>query len=161
MFPETILYLVEQTLERCRVSNLQLATAESCTGGMIASCLTTVSGSSDVFDRGFVTYTNKAKQEMLGVPAILLKTVGAVSEEVACAMAEGAIRHSDGDISISVTGVAGPNGGSNDKPVGLVHMAVGLKGHQTLHERHFFPGNRATVRMETVKYSLLFVNKVL
>jgi nicotinamide-nucleotide amidase len=161
MFPETILYLAEQVLDRCRVANLQLVTAESCTGGLIAGCLTAVSGSSDVFDRGFVTYTNKAKQKMLGVPAILLETVGAVSEDVACAMAEGAITHSDGDMSISVTGVAGPNGGSNDKPVGLVHMAVGLKGHQTLHERHVFPGDRTAVRMATVEYSLLFINKVL
>jgi nicotinamide-nucleotide amidase len=161
MFTETILHLAEQVLENCRASGLHLVTAESCTGGLIAGCLTSVAGSSDVVDRGFVTYTNEAKQQMLGVPAILFDTVGAVSEDVACAMAKGAIINSDSDISISVTGVAGPGGGSNDKPVGLVHMAVGLKSGQTSHERHVFQGNRTAVRMATVKHSLLLINKML
>ena len=161
MFTETILHLAEQVLENCRASGLHVVTAESCTGGLIAGCLTSVAGSSDVVDRGFVTYTNEAKQQMLGVPAILFDTVGAVSEDVACAMAKGAIAHSGGDISISVTGIAGPRGGSNDKPVGLIHMAVGQKGRQTLHECHVFAGDRSAVRMATVNQSLLFINKAL
>jgi nicotinamide-nucleotide amidase len=161
MFSESILCLAEKVLENCRATGFKLVTAESCTGGLIAGCLTGVAGSSDVIDRGFVTYTNKSKCQMLGVPAILIDSVGAVSEQVACAMAEGAIKHSDGDISISVTGIAGPGGGSNGKPVGLVHMAVGLKGHQTLHERHFFLGGRTTVRKATVENSLLFINNIL
>ena len=161
MFPETILYLAEQVLARCRAKGLHLVTAESCTGGLISSCLTAVSGSSDVLDRGFVTYTNIAKQEILGVPAILFDSVGAVSEEVACSMAEGAITHSNSDISISVTGIAGPGGGSKDKPIGLVHMAVGQIDFQPLHERHVFQGDRAAVRMATVENSLLFINRVL
>ena len=161
MFPETILYLANQVLDRCRLSGLHIVTAESCTGGLISGCLTAVAGSSDVFDRGFVTYTNAAKQQMLGVPAILFDTVGAVSKDVACAMAEGAIINSDSDISISVTGVAGPGGGSDEKPVGLVHMAVGLRGGQTLHERHVFQGNRTAVRISIVENVLLFINKVL
>jgi nicotinamide-nucleotide amidase len=161
MFPETVLYLAEQVLERCRASGLKIVTAESCTGGLIASCLTAIEGSSDVVDRGFVTYSNQAKNQMLGVPSILFDTVGAVSEEVACAMAVGAITHSEGDISISVTGIAGPSGGSNDKPVGLVHMAVGLKGRQPLNERHVFLGDRTAVRQATVEQSLLFINNIL
>lgn len=161
MFSKKILYLVEQILEKCRANGLRLATAESCTGGLIAGCLTAVAGSSDVVDRGFVTYTNESKQQMLGVPAVLFDTVGAVSKEVACAMAEGAIINSNSDISISVTGIAGPGGGSNGKPVGLVHIAVGLKGSKTLHERHIFLGNRDDVRIETVKNVLLFLNSVL
>lgn len=161
MFPESIMYLASQILTKCRTAGLHLVTAESCTGGLISGCLTAVAGSSDVVDRGFVTYTNKAKQQMLGVPVILFDTVGAVSEDVARAMAQGAITNSDSDISISVTGVAGPGGASSDKPVGLVHMAVGLKGGQILHECHLFSGSRNAVRMSTVEYSLLFINKSL
>lgn len=161
MFPDDVLHAAEQILERCRGAGLQVVTAESCTGGLIAGCLTAIAGSSDVVDRGFVTYTNQAKHQMLGVPNSLFDTVGAVSEDVARAMAEGAIRHSDGDVSLSVTGVAGPGGGSDDKPVGLVHMAVGRKNGATLHERHIFSGDRAAVRMATVKFGLSLINKSL
>ena len=145
MFPDEILQAAEQLLKRCQDAELQIVTAESCTGGLIAGCLTAIAGSSDVVDRGFITYTNQAKHQMLGVPNSHFDTVGAVSEDVARAMAEGAIIHSDGDVSLSVTGVAGPGGGSDEKPVGLVHMAVGRKNGATLHERHVFTGDRTAV----------------
>ena len=161
MFPDEILHAAEQLLKRCRDAELQIVTAESCTGGLIAGCLTAIAGSSDVVDRGFITYTNQAKHQMLGVPNSHFDTVGAVSEDVARAMAEGAIIHSDGDVSLSVTGVAGPGGGSDEKPVGLVHMAVGRKNGATLHERHVFAGDRTAVRMATIKFGLLFINKSL
>jgi nicotinamide-nucleotide amidase len=123
-----------------------IATAESCTGGLIAAALTSISGSSAFVDRGFVTYSNAAKTEMLGVPADLIVRVGAVSEEVARAMAEGALAHSPATVAIAVTGVAGPTGGSPEKPVGLVHFAAAGRGGQTVHERHIFPGDRDAVR---------------
>ncbi|MBT3558502.1 MAG: CinA family protein [Rhodospirillales bacterium] len=138
-----------------------LAMAESCTGGMIAAALTDIAGSSSVVERGFVTYTNEAKHEMLGVPAPLIEQVGAVSEEVARAMAEGAVSHSNAQISVSVTGVAGPGGGSDEKPVGLVHMAVAYEGRDTVHERHVFSGDRQAVREQTVMAAFSLVLRVL
>ncbi|NQW02118.1 MAG: CinA family protein [Rhodospirillales bacterium] len=161
MFSDEILQSAERVLAQCRRAGLKIATAESCTGGLIAASLTAIAGSSDVVDRGFVTYTNEAKQQMLGVPAPLFGTVGAVSEEVARAMAEGAIRNSDSDLSVSVTGVAGPGGGSADKPVGLVHMAVARKGKPTRHQRHLFTGDRTAVRTATVVAGLSLINKML
>jgi len=115
-----------------------LTSAESCTGGLIAACLTEVPGSSDVFERGFVTYSNKAKQELLGVPAEMLDQHGAVSEQVARAMAEGALEHARADIALAVTGIAGPAGGSAAKPVGLVHIACARRGHPTIHRKCTF-----------------------
>ena len=115
-------------LDACRSRGLKIATAESCTGGLIAAILTEVPGSSDVFERGFVTYSNEAKTEMLGVPAELIARHGAVSEEVARAMAEGALQHSRADIAVAVTGVAGPGGGTAARPVGLVHLAAARRG---------------------------------
>lgn len=123
--------LLEQArglLDRLRAQELMLATAESCTGGLICACLTEIPGSSNGLDRGFVTYSNEAKTQMLGVPIELIASKGAVSEEVACAMAEGALKHSGADIAVSVTGIAGPGGGSAEKPVGLVHFAVARRG---------------------------------
>lgn len=122
-------------LERLRASGLKLAAAESCTGGLIAALLTSVPGSSDVFERGFVTYSNEAKSQLLGVPADLITAKGAVSEEVARAMAEGTLRHSRAQLAVAVTGVAGPGGGSPAKPVGLVHIAIARTEHGTRHER--------------------------
>ncbi len=161
MFPEALLKTAEHILQRCRSENQKLVTAESCTGGLIIGCLTAVAGSSDVVDRGFITYTNEAKQQMLGVSQGLFETVGAVSEDVARAMAEGAITHSDGDISVAVTGIAGPGGSTDSKPVGLVHMAVARRNFETQHERHVFPGDRTAVRMATVKSGFLLINKAL
>ncbi|KYB44854.1 damage-inducible protein CinA, partial [Brucella anthropi] len=121
-------------LNACRKHCIMIATAESCTGGLIAGALTDIAGSSDVVDRGFVTYSNEAKNEMIGVPMDLINQVGAVSKEVAIAMAEGALNNSRAGISIAVTGIAGPGGGSAEKPVGLVHIASARKGFATLHK---------------------------
>lgn len=142
--------LAARVLEVCRGAGIKLATAESCTGGLIAGALTEIAGSSDVVDRGFVTYSNEAKHEMLGVPMALFETVGAVSEDVARAMAEGALERSEADIAVSVTGIAGPGGGTDTKPVGLVHMAVARTGAGTAHYRDVFDGDRAQVRAATV-----------
>lgn len=140
-----------ELLEFLRERQLMLATAESCTGGMIAGTLTEVAGSSDVVDRGFVTYSNEAKQDMLGIPPALIREHGAVSEPVAVAMAEGALRNSRADIAVSVTGVAGPGGGTDTKPVGLVHIACARRGKATIHQRHVFADRgRGWIRQETV-----------
>ena len=140
--------------EGLKSHGLMLATAESCTGGMIAAALTDIAGSSDVVERGFVTYSNEAKTEMLGVPADLIERVGAVSEEVAQAMAAGALAHAPVDLAIAVTGIAGPGGGSAEKPVGLVHFGLARRGHPVEAEHHVFPGDRAAVRHATVKRAL-------
>lgn len=131
-----------------------VATAESCTGGLIAGCLTEISGSSAVVDRGFVTYSNEAKAEMLGVPATLIDEVGAVSEAVARAMADGALARSRAELTVAVTGIAGPGGGSTEKPVGLVHFGCAMAGGETQHRREVFAGDRASVRAETVRVAL-------
>ncbi len=147
MTPTTLLALY-------RARRLRIATAESCTGGMIAAVLTDIAGSSDVFERGFVTYSNEAKTEMLGVPAELIAKFGAVSEQVAREMAAGALRHARADAAIAVTGVAGPGGGSKEKPVGLVYLAVARKGGEARCERQMFPGGRAEIRRATVARAL-------
>ena len=124
-----------------------VVTAESCTGGLVAASLTEIAGSSNVVDRGFVTYSNAAKTEMLGVPASLIDTHGAVSEPVALAMVAGALQAAPAaDIAVSITGIAGPGGGSADKPVGLVHFAVQRRGSPAHHARHIFDGDRHAVR---------------
>ena len=122
-FPAALLAQARALLDLCRARGLKLATAESCTGGLVAGLLTEIAGSSDVVERGFVTYSNEAKREMLGVAAATLEAHGAVSEATAREMALGALRASRADIAVSVTGVAGPGGGSDAKPVGLVHFA--------------------------------------
>lgn len=140
-----------QVLNACRKAGIMLATAESCTGGLIAAALTDIAGSSDVVDRGFVTYSNQAKNEMIGVPLDLINSLGAVSKEVAVAMAEGALTHSRAGISIAVTGIAGPGGGTPEKPVGLVHMACANNGRPTRHkECRFGALSRAEIRLSTV-----------
>ncbi len=130
-----------------------LATAESCSGGLIAAACTDLAGSSTWFERGFVTYSNAAKTQMLGVDAQLIATHGAVSEPVARAMAQGALQHSLAQVSVAVTGVAGPSGGSADKPVGTVWLAWGLPSGIFSEVRHF-AGDRATVRVATVQHAL-------
>ena len=114
-------------LEAARACGETVATAESCTGGLVAATLTAIPGSSDVFERGFVTYSNSAKSEMLGVPVWLIERRGAVSEDVARAMAGGALTHSHASLAVSVTGIAGPDGGTDEKPIGLVHFAAGRR----------------------------------
>lgn len=149
--------LAEKTLDTLRDKQLTLSTAESCTGGLIAGALTAVAGSSDVVDRGFVTYSNQAKQEMLGVLKADLDSYGAVSDVVAKAMAEGGVRHARTDICVAVTGIAGPGGGTETKPVGLVYLACARKGFETLVEKHVFKGDRDQVREQTVKRALEMV----
>lgn len=142
-------------LQACRRKGLLLATAESCTGGLIVASLTDIGGSSDVVDRGFITYSNEAKHEMLGVPMQLIAAHGAVSEEVAIAMAAGALAHSRAGIAVSVTGIAGPGGGSIAKPVGLVWFGLALQGRQPVAARHVFDDNgRAFIRIAAVHTAL-------
>jgi nicotinamide-nucleotide amidase len=151
MFTEDLTRQAAQLIDLCRRKGLMLATAESCTGGLIAGLITSVAGSSDVLDCGFVTYSNDAKTRLLGVPAALITAHGAVSGEVARAMAEGAIANSGADLAIAVTGVAGPGGGTAAKPVGLVHCAVARKGQETrTRELRLGDIGRDVVRMETV-----------
>ena len=141
---------------------VRIATAESCTGGLIVGVLTEIAGSSALVDRGFVTYSNEAKTEMLGVPADLIARVGAVSKEVAVAMVEGALARSDADIAVSVTGVAGPGGGTRDKPVGLVHFAAMPRGGLVRHaERRFGDIGRSEIRLATVREALLMLRALI
>jgi nicotinamide-nucleotide amidase len=153
-FPEASLERAKNLLDACEARGLHLATAESCTGGLIIGCLTEIAGSSNVVERGYVTYDNRAKQELLGVPHYLLERYGAVSEEVARAMATGTLERATVDLAIAVTGIAGPGGATPDKPVGLVHMAVALRDQPSLHTMQEFAGNRAAVRIATVDAAL-------
>jgi nicotinamide-nucleotide amidase len=141
-------------LARCRAAGVMVATAESCTGGLVAAALTAVADSSLVVDRGFVTYSIAAKTEMLGVPAALIAAEGAVSEAVARAMAEGALLRSRAMLAVSVTGMAGPGGGTAEKPVGLVWLGCARRGGETVAARHVVPGDRATVRHAAVAEAL-------
>ena len=141
-------------LDLYRRAHLRIATAESCTGGLIAGRITDVAGSSDVLERGFVTYSNESKTELLGVPTALLDKHGAVSAQVARAMAEGALAHARADVAVAVTGIAGPGGATPGKPVGLVYLALARRGTETAVERKHFPGDRAAVREATVLRAL-------
>lgn len=161
MFSDEIKKLASETLELCRKKGLQISTAESCTGGLIIGALTEIAGSSDVVDRGFITYTNQAKMEMLGVPVETLKIDGAVSSVTALAMAKGAIENSDADIAVSVTGIAGPGGGTDRKPVGLIHMAAMKRDDEALHQQHNFGDiGRDAVREATVIAALKLLQKI-
>jgi nicotinamide-nucleotide amidase len=133
-----------------KLKKLKLATAESCTGGLISAAVTEITGSSDVFDRGFVTYSNQAKIDMLGVSPVTLEIHGAVSEQTAAEMCLGALKNSLADVALSVTGVAGPTGGTTEKPVGLVYIGVASKS-ETKVFKHIFKGNRSDVRQQTVE----------
>ena len=145
----------KELLAALRARKLTLCTAESCTGGLIAGLLTEIPGSSDVFDRGFVTYSNGAKCDLLGVPATLIGRYGAVSLEVALAMAAGALRASTASMSVAVTGIAGPGGGAAEKPVGLVHLAAQRRGRRPLHTMlELGDIGRSAVRLETVRVAL-------
>jgi nicotinamide-nucleotide amidase len=144
-----------RVLDIFRTRGLKLATAESCTGGLVAAALTDIAGSSDVVDRGFVTYSNAAKEAMLGVPAMTLKRHGAVSAETAAAMAAGAIEHSLADIAVAITGIAGPGGGTAQKPVGLVHFAAASRdGRRLAKSRRYGKIGRRRVRERSVAEAL-------
>jgi nicotinamide-nucleotide amidase len=147
-------------LDAYREKGLKIATAESCTGGLVAALLTEISGSSSVMERGFVTYSNEAKIELIGVPAELIAAHGAVSEPVARAMAEGALAHSRADVAVGITGVAGPTGGTATKPVGLVHFGLARKGAATIHlERRYGDLGRETVRRRAVEDALALLEQ--
>ena len=154
MGDESLRALAERVLARCRARHWRLALAESCTGGMVAAALTDIAGSSDVVERGFVTYADAAKIEMLGVPAETIARHGAVSAETAAAMAEGALAHAPVDRAVAVTGIAGPGGGSHDKPVGLVWFAVAHLGAPAATERQVFAGDRAAIRAAAARRAL-------
>lgn len=161
MLPQSTLDDADSLLAACRTKGIMLATAESCTGGLIAAALTAIAGSSDVVDRGFVTYSNEAKNQMIGVPMPLIETHGAVSEDVAAAMADGALARSRAAIAVSVTGVAGPGGGSAAKPVGLVCFGLARTGRPAITERHVFPGDRAAIRAATVAHAFAMIRAAL
>lgn len=161
MIPETLLTESAALLVACRTEGITLATAESCTGGLIAAALTAIPGSSDVVDRGFVTYSNAAKSEVLGVPMALIEQHGAVSDEVARAMAEGALSRSRAAVAVAVTGITGPGGGSADKPVGLVCLCLAVKGGPVISERQVFPGDRRAIRAATVAAAFAMIRRVL
>ena len=161
MFTEDLTATAETLLAALRARKLMLATAESCTGGLIAGVLTEIAGSSDVVERGFVTYSNEAKNELIGVPMAMIRERGAVSKEVALAMAAGALGHSRADIAVAVTGVAGPGGGSAAKPVGLVHLAAERRGRAPIHrECRFGEIGRYGIRMATVAVALEMIDEL-
>lgn len=152
--PAEFTVAARSALESCRRAGVRVCTAESCTGGLVAAALTAVPGSSDVVERGFVTYSNDAKQELLGVPSDLLAAHGAVSEPVARAMAEGALRRSRAQVAVAITGIAGPGGGTPEKPVGLVYLATAAAGRPTQAHRLHFPGDRDAIRDATAVHAL-------
>jgi nicotinamide-nucleotide amidase len=160
MFPPDLIAEATALLDSFRKRSLKLATAESCTGGLVAGLLTEIAGSSDVVERGFVTYSNAAKHESLGVPESILVQHGAVSEAVARAMAEGALAHSHAHVSVAVTGVAGPGGSSAAKPVGVVHLAAVRRGGAVLHrECRFGDIGRGAVRLASVRAALQLISR--
>ena len=158
MFPAALVERASALVAACKLAGISLATAESCTGGLISGLLTEIPGSSAVLERGFVTYSNAAKQAMLGVPTQTLERYGAVSAETARAMAEGAMARSDASLAVAVTGIAGPGGGSVDKPVGLVHFGLSIRGGQTVSlERRFGDTGRTAIRLATVSEALALI----
>ena len=160
MIDDDVKAAATEVLKACRKANLLLATVESCTGGLLVGSLTEIAGSSDVIDRGFVTYTNTAKNELVDVPMELFLKVGAVSEEVARAMASGGLSQSRADVAVGITGVAGP-GQSENKPAGLVHVCAARREGQILHERCLFDGNRTAVRKNSVLKAFELIHRVL
>ncbi|ATC31893.1 CinA family protein [Caulobacter vibrioides] len=155
MFPLEIQTLARLLIDEARARSLRLVAAESCTGGLVAGAICSISGASDVFERGFVTYTNRAKSEMLGVPGDLIADHGAVSEPVARMMAEGALRESNGHVAVAITGVAGPGGGTPMKPVGTVHFAVARANRSVVHRLERFDGEtREAVQLAAIRTAL-------
>ena len=161
MYDQELIAQARALLELCRQKKLKIATAESCTGGLVAATLTEIAGSSDVVERGFVTYSNEAKQAMLGVPATTLASHGAVSAETAQAMATGALAHAPVDLAVSITGIAGPGGAVAGKPVGLVHFGgASRRGQLIHHERRYGDIGRAQVRHASVIEALAMLREL-
>jgi len=162
MFPSPLLRLAEVVIADARQAKLRIVTAESCTGGMIATLLTEIPGSSAVFDRGLIVYTNRAKQDLLGVPGDLIADMGEVSEAVARMMAEGAVENSNAQLAVAVTGIAGPGGGTPRKPIGLVHIAAAREGRSILHEEQRFGDiGRTEVRLKTCEAALNLLHRLI
>lgn len=162
MFSNALLSLAKVVLADARAAKLRIATAESCTGGLISACLTEIPGSSDVLDRAFVVYSNRAKEDLLNVPGDLMADMGSVSEPVARAMAEGAVENSNAHLAVAVTGVAGPGGGTPLKPVGLVHIAAAREGRSILHEAHRFGDiGRSEIRLKAVEAALALMQRLI
>ena len=158
---EALQAAAKAALEACRARGWKAATAESCTGGLVAGALTEIAGSSDVVDRGFVTYSNEAKQEMLGVASETIRDYGAVSRQTAEAMARGAIAHSNADLAVAITGITGPGGGSADKPVGLVHFAAAARSGALIHkEMRYGDIGRSEVREKSVLQALAMLQEM-
>jgi len=158
MIDDALRRTARRVLDLCRARGLQIATAESCTGGLVAAALTEIAGSSDVVDCGFVTYSNEAKQKLLGVPAVTLTRYGAVSRETAAAMAKGALKNSQADLAVAITGIAGPGGGSVRKPVGLVYFAAATRdGRRLARRRRFGKIGRLRVRLRSVAEALMLL----
>jgi nicotinamide-nucleotide amidase len=158
---QDIMALAVDLLSRCRERGELVVTAESCTGGLLAATMTAIPGCSDCFERGFVTYSNVSKSEMLGVPVWLIERHGAVSEDVARAMVGGALTHSRATLGISITGIAGPDGGTEEKPVGLVHFAAGRRDTEITHERVLFGDlGRTNVQREAVAHALALLMRL-
>jgi nicotinamide-nucleotide amidase len=157
MFSFEIKNNASNILSFCNQKNIKIVTAESCTGGLIAGCLTEVPGSSRVVEGGFVTYSNNLKNSILLVKLEAIEQHGAVSEEVARSMAEGALLISRADIAIACTGVAGPDGGTPLKPVGLVHLSCALRNHHTIHQKYNFTGGRGKIRLATINAALKLI----
>ena len=154
MFDPDALALAESVLAACRIRGWHLATAESCTGGLVAAALTAIAGASDVVERGFVTYSNEAKIELLGVPAETIAAHGTVSAQTAAAMARGAVARTPADLAVSIIGIAGPGGGTPQKPVGLVYLGAARRGGACRVERRVFPGDRTAIRDAAVVLAL-------
>ena len=148
--PADLVDLAKEVLTAARAQKKRIVTAESCTGGLLGGCLTANAGSSEVVDCGFITYSNESKSRLLGVPRDAIASLGAVSDLVASAMAEGALAQTDADMAVSITGVAGPGGGTKEKPVGLVYMALARTGRDALVKRYVFAGTRSDIRRAAV-----------
>lgn len=153
MTPDTI-KKAEKLLALCRKNTLRLAVAESCTGGLLSATLTEIPGASSVLDRGFVTYSNESKIDLLDVSPAILQSYGAVSKVTAQAMAEGALKHSQAHLVVAVTGIAGPGGGTKEKPVGLVYLAASSRKGDSYCERHIFKGSRQSIRQDALNCAL-------
>jgi len=159
MLCSNIIDAAAETIAVCKAAGLMVATVESCTGGLVAGALTAVSGSSDVLDRGFVTYSNEAKNELVGVPMALIEAHGAVSTEVAEAMARGGVERSNAQIAVAITGIAGPSGGSATKPVGLVHFGCFREGGMIALYHEIYQGDRDAVRAASIMQALSMIRR--
>jgi len=161
VFSDDILNKAQALISASAAAGVKIATVESCTGGLIGGCLVSIAGSSAVFERGFLTYSNEAKIDMVGVPPATIDAHGAVSRETAIAMAEGGLACAPVDMAVAVTGIAGPAGGTAEKPVGMVAISVARKGQDTICEVPIFDGDRTEIRLATVEYALDMMLKVL